>query len=54
MDRFVARLNIEHYQKQLAKEQDESRRQLLTRLLAEERAKLATLNESSASKRRII
>lgn len=41
MDRTVARLNIEHFRRLLAKETDESRRQLLLRLLAEEEAKLA-------------
>ena len=41
MDRTVARLNIEHFRRLLAKETDESRRQILQRLLAEEEAKLA-------------
>jgi len=41
MDRTVARLNIEHYRRLLARETDETRRQLLQRLLAEEEAKLA-------------
>lgn len=41
MDRTVAHLNIEHYRRLLEKETDESRRQLLMRLLAEEEAKLA-------------
>lgn len=41
MDRAVARLNIEHFRRLLAKETDESRRQILQRLLAEEEAKLA-------------
>ena len=41
MDRSVARLNIEHYRRLLATETDETRRQMLTRLLAEEEAKLA-------------
>ena len=41
MDKTVARLNIEHYRRLLAKETDESRRQVLIRLLAEEEAKLA-------------
>ena len=40
MDRSVARLNIEHYKRLLAGEVDESRRQMLMRLLAEEEAKL--------------
>ncbi|MCK9918978.1 hypothetical protein MXD81_58620 [Microbacteriaceae bacterium K1510] len=41
MDRTVARLNIEHYRRLLAKETDEARRQTIMRLLAEEEAKLA-------------
>lgn len=41
MDRTVARYNIEHYRRLLAKETDEMRRQMLLRLLAEEEAKLA-------------
>jgi hypothetical protein len=41
MDRSVARLNIEHYRRLLANETDEARRQTLSRLLAEEEAKLA-------------
>jgi hypothetical protein len=41
LDRTVARLNVEHYRRLLAKETDEMRRQTLMRLLAEEEAKLA-------------
>ena len=41
LDRTVARLNIEHFRRLLATETDESRRQVLIRLLAEEEAKLA-------------
>ncbi len=41
MDRTVARLNIEHFRRLLAKETDETRRQILQRLLAEEEGKLA-------------
>lgn len=41
MDRSVARLNIEHYRRLLARETDENRRQTLQRLLAEEEAKIA-------------
>lgn len=41
MDRSVARLNIEHYRKLLATETDETRRQAVLRLLAEEEGKLA-------------
>ena len=39
LDRAVARLNIEHYQRLLARETDEARRQTVMRLLAEEEAK---------------
>jgi len=41
MDRTVARYNIEHYRRLLGNETDETRRQMLLRLLAEEEAKLA-------------
>jgi hypothetical protein len=43
MDRFVAQLNIEHYHRCLADEEDEAKRLALIRLLAEEEAKLAAL-----------
>ena len=43
MDRSVVRLNIEHYRRLLATETDETPRQTLARLLAEEEAKLASL-----------
>jgi hypothetical protein len=45
VDRTVARLNIEHYRKQLARETDETRRQTIMRLLEEEEAKLAALQK---------
>ena len=48
MDSSVARLNIEHYRRLLARETDEARRQHLLRLLAEENAKL----DSAASQER--
>jgi hypothetical protein len=51
MDKTVARLNIEHYRKLLAIEVDETRRQMLARLLAEEEAKLAGL-ENPTRKRK--
>jgi hypothetical protein len=41
VDRTVARLNIEHFRRLLARETDEARRQILLRLLAEEEAKIA-------------
>jgi hypothetical protein len=40
VDRSVARLNIEHYRRLLAQETEETRRQTIQRLLAEEEAKL--------------
>jgi hypothetical protein len=43
MDRTVARLNVEHFRKLLAEDIDETKRQSLLRLLAEEEAKLAAL-----------
>jgi hypothetical protein len=51
MDRSVARLNIEHYRRLLAKEADESRRQTLLRLLAEEEAKLAEQRPSGKKRK---
>ena len=43
IDRFVARLNIEHFQNKLATETDAAKRKTLLTLLAEERAKLEEL-----------
>jgi hypothetical protein len=43
MDKLVAQLNIEHLRKRLATETDESKRQMMLRLLSEEEAKLAAL-----------
>ena len=51
MDKTVARLNIEHYRKKLATEQDETKRQTLMRLLTEEQAKLAAIDNSLERKR---
>jgi len=52
MDRSVARLNIEHYRKLLARETDEIRRQTLLRLLDEEEAKLKSANGSGQERQR--
>jgi hypothetical protein len=41
MDKMIALLNIDHYRKMLATEHDETKRQTVLRLLAEEQAKLA-------------
>ena len=43
---MVARLNIELFCKKLAEEMNETRRQTLLRLVAEERAKLSGLSPS--------
>ncbi len=40
MDRMVARLNIQHYEHLLEKETSEAKREMLRRLLSEEREKL--------------
>ena len=52
MDRTIARLNIEHYRRLLAKETDEARRQTILRLLAEEEAKLVDPHPTAKKKRR--
>jgi hypothetical protein len=46
MDRTIARLNIEHFQKLLAKETDEKKRQTLLQLIAEEKTKLAAAEKA--------
>lgn len=51
MDRTIARLNIEHYRRLLAKETDEPHRLTLQRLLAEEEAKLAGMESSDKRNR---
>jgi hypothetical protein len=45
IDRTIARLNIEHFRKLLTEEEDEAKRQIIHRLLAEEEAKLASLDK---------
>ena len=40
MDEIIARMNIEHFRKELARETEDARRDTLSRLLAEEEAKL--------------
>jgi hypothetical protein len=53
MDKFIARANISHLREQLVNEHDETRRQTLLRLLAEEQDKLAALeNDPPKNKRR--
>ena len=51
MDKFVAKANIEHYRERLAQETDDSKRQVLTRLLDEEEAKLQSLPDVPQKKR---
>lgn len=51
IERIVSRLNIENYKKLLENETDETKRQTLMRLLAEEQAKLRGLAEATARKR---
>ena len=51
MDRTVARLNVEHFRHLLAEEMDETKRQSLLRLLAEEEAKLAALMDPTGKRK---
>lgn len=51
-DSNIARLNIEHFRKLLAIEIDETKRQTVLRLLAEEEAKLAAATNSPTGKRK--
>lgn len=44
MDRFVARLNIDHYRTLLARETDAGKRDAILKLLAEEERTLAILD----------
>lgn len=48
---FIARLNIEHYRRKLAAVKNESNRQTIMRLLAEEEAKLAAVNDPPGEKK---
>jgi len=49
--RIVARLNIDHYRAVVERETDEVKRDLLNRLLAEEEAKLRTMDDPSQKRR---
>lgn len=51
MEKTVARLNIEHYRHLLTTETDDTKRQTLIRLLAEEETKLRMLSETEPRKR---
>ena len=52
MDKMIARLNISHYKMKLVTEQDEAKRHILLRLLAEEEAKLVALDDPPKRERR--
>ena len=52
MDEGIARLNIEHFRKQLTEEKDEAKRQTLLRLLAEEEIKLAAALKVKAERKK--
>jgi|RhiMetdeSRZDD1v2_1073273.scaffolds.fasta_scaffold419438_2 hypothetical protein len=47
----IAQLNIDHFRRKLATEQDVAKRQMITRLLAEEEVKLAALNDPPGEKK---
>lgn len=51
LDRTIARLNIERYKELLKKETEESKRQTIMRLLAEEETKLLSDPEPTTRKR---
>jgi hypothetical protein len=50
-DSKIAQLNIEHFRKRLAAETDETKRQMLLRLLTEEQAKLASSTKPPSGER---
>ena len=52
MDKTIARLNIEHFRRQLSEEKDDAKRQTLQRLLAEEEAKLAQITKRQQERKR--
>ncbi len=52
MDRFIAHANIAHLREKRATEREETKRQMLLRLLAEEEAKLAALDHPPNRKMR--
>lgn len=50
VDRAIAQLNIEHFRRLLREEEmDDAKRHLIERLLAEEEAKLASLDDQPES-----
>jgi hypothetical protein len=52
MEKFIARENIAHLRDKLAAEQDEGKRRILLRLLAEEEAKLAPLGSEPLKRKK--
>lgn len=52
MDRTIARLNIEHFQRLLGTEKNLSKREMLQRLLAEEQAKLSALDANDPQRQK--
>lgn len=50
MDEKIVRLNIEHFRKLLSEDCNESKRQMILRLLSEEEAKLRLIEEAKAKK----
>jgi hypothetical protein len=52
VDKTIARLNIEHYRRQLSDETDDGKRQTLQRLLAEEQEKLAQIMKRQQEQKR--
>ncbi len=48
---YIARLNIEHFRRKMVTEKDDALRQTITRLLAEEEAKLAALGDPPGNNR---
>jgi hypothetical protein len=52
MDKFIARANIAHLRDKLVNEQDETTRQTPLRLLADEQAKLAALENDPPKRKR--
>jgi hypothetical protein len=51
MPKSIAQLNIEHYRQLLATALDETKRQTIQKLLAEEEAKLAQIDQPPERKR---
>jgi hypothetical protein len=53
VDQTIARLNIEHFHRLLKSEIDPDKRATITRLLAEEEAKLRSINAESNRMKRV-